>query len=366
MDNKHLSLDEQKLRNLIELATDGILIGSHEGIIIEANSTFCSMMEMRKEDIVGTFIADLPFTKESVERYPFRFDLLRSGQLVVSERELIRSDGNKIVIEMRTKMMPDGTYQSIYRDISERKRYELQLLDYANELIKLNADKDHFISILAHDLVSPFNTILGYLDILTADFDNLDMQYIKEQIDVVQNVSVKTFNLLEEILTWFRSHSGNLDYEPDYYPLTSICQKSLDILGPIAGNKKIVIINSIDPDITVYTDMNMLRTIIRNLLTNAIKFTDEKGSITLDAKEQAGMIVLSIKDTGKGISNDKLATLFKNLHNKSTEGTSKEKGTGLGLAICKMMAERQGGNICVESEPGIGTTFYVSIPIQKK
>ncbi len=365
MDEKPLSIEEEKLRNLIELATDGILIGSHEGVVIDANATFCSMMEMRKEEIIGSFIGDMPFTKESLERYPFRFDLLHDGQLVISERDLIQSDGNKITIEMRTKMMPDGTYQSIYRDISERKRYELQLLDYANELSKLNADKDQFISILAHDLVSPFNTIIGYLDLLTIDFDNSDIKYIKDQLAVVHSVSIKTFNLLQEILTWFRSYSGNMTYEPGFYNLKDISQNTLDILGPIARNKRIEITNSIDNGVTVYTDSNMLCTIIRNLLSNAIKFTDEEGEIIFSTSEKDGKIILSVKDTGKGIPNDKIKTLFKGMHNKSTEGTSSEKGTGLGLAICKMLAEKQGGTIGVESELGKGSTFYVSIPMHK-
>ncbi len=365
MEQKHLSLTEEKFRNLIELATDGILIGSNSGIIIDANSTFCSMIEMSKEEIIGLFIADLPFTKESVGRTPFRFDLLRSGKLVISERELIRSDGNKITIEMRTKMMPDGTYQSIYRDISERKKYELQLLDYAEELSRLNADKDHFISILAHDLVSPFNAILGYLDLLLCNIDNMEKSNIKDELGVVDNVSKKTFHLLQEILIWYRTKSGTMSYEPEYFNLKEICQKTVDVIEPISYNKKISINNEIDDHFEVYSDSNMLRTIIRNLLSNAIKFTSEEGKIFVNAVEEPnGFVKLSIKDTGVGITMEKLTNLFKNLHNTPTEGTKKEKGTGLGLAICKMLVERQGGEIWAESEVLKGTTFYVTIPIK--
>jgi len=365
MDGKSLSIEEEKLRNLIELATDGILLGSNEGIVIEANSTFCQMIGRPKEELVGLFIADIPFVKASVEQTPFRFDLLRSGQLVVSERELIRSDGTTITIEMRTKMMPDGTYQSIYRDISERKKYESQLLDYANQLSKLNEDKDHFITILAHDLVSPFNTILGYLGVLSANLDSYDRQTIKKQVEIVSDASKKAFDLLQEILTWARSTSGTMSFEPEYFNLKDICQKTIDILEPIAGNKKIIIANRIGKKLQVYTDANMLRIIIRNLLTNALKFTNLNGKVSFDATEKDGQIIVSVKDTGKGISEEKLATLFKNIHNKPTQGTSREIGNGLGLVICKMLAERQGGSIWVESEVGVGSTFYVSVPIQE-
>ncbi|WP_163709102.1 PAS domain-containing sensor histidine kinase [Mangrovibacterium lignilyticum] len=365
MDGKRLSIDEEKFRNLIELATDGILIGANDGIVIEANSTFCTMIGRKKEELIGRFIADIPFAKTSVEQTPFRFDLLRKGQLVVSERELLRSDGTKITIEMRTKMMPDGTYQSIYRDISERKKYELQLLDYANELSELNEDKDHFITILAHDLVSPFNTILGYLGVLSADFDNLDRAAIRKQLDIVHNASTKAFNLLQEILTWSRSNSGTMSYEPEFFNLKDICQKTVDILEPIAENKNIEITNAIDDDVQAYTDANMLRVIIRNLLTNALKFTSVDGKVTIGATEHDGEIVISVKDTGKGIAKGKLATLFKNIHNKPTEGTSREIGNGLGLVICKMLAERQGGSIGVESEVGIGSKFFVRIPARR-
>ncbi len=367
MEQKHLTLTEEKFRNLIELATDGILIGSNRGVIIDANSTFCSMIEMCKEDIIGLFIADLPFTKESVGHTPFRFDLLRSGQLVISERELIKSDGNKITIEMRTKMMPDGTYQSIYRDISDRKRYELQLLNYAAELSKLNADKDHFISILAHDLVSPFNTILGYLELLISNIDSYDKNEIKEHLGVVDNVSKKTFHLLQEILTWSRTSSGRMSFEPKVVNLKNNCQKTVDILEPLASNKKISIINAIDAEYEVYSDINMLRTIFRNLLSNAIKFTGEEGVIVIDAvRDEANFIKLSVKDTGIGMTNEKLILLFNNVHNTPSEGTFNEKGTGLGLIICKMLVERQGGTISVESEPMKGTTFFVTIPVKDK
>lgn len=365
MDEKHLSIDEEKLRNLIELATDGILIGSNEGIIIEANSTFCSMIGMHKEELVGLFIADLPFSDESVTQSPFRFDLLRSGQLVVSERELVLPDRTKITIEMRTKMMPDGTYQSIYRDISERKKYERQLLDYATRLSKSNEDKDQFITILAHDLVSPFNTIIGYLGLLTSDFDRFDRPAIKKQLNIVHNTSKKALELLHEILTWSRTNSGTIDYEPDYFKLKDICQKAIEILEPIAENKKITITNALDPELLVYTDANMLRIIIRNLLTNALKFTHLNGQVTLEATKQDSHVVLSVKDTGKGISPVILAALFKNVHNKPTKGTSREIGNGLGLSISKMLAERQGGSIWVESEIGVGSTFFVRIPVRK-
>ncbi len=366
MDEKHLSIEEEKLRNLIELATDGILIGSNEGIVIDANSTFCSMINMRKEELVGNFIADIPFSRGSVEQVPFRFDLLRSGQLVISERDMFRPDGTKFTIEMRTKMMPDGTYQSIYRDISERKKHELQLLDYATQLSKLNEDKDHFITILAHDLVSPFNAILGYLGLLTSDFESYDLPTIKKQLEIVHDASNRAFELLQEILTWSRSNSGTMNYEPDFFELKDICQKTIDILELVARNKHIIITNAIDDELKVYTDANILRIIIRNLLTNALKFTNLNGSVTFEASEQDGMMVLSVKDTGKGIGPDKLETLFTNVHNKPTVGTSREIGNGLGLSICKMLAERQKGSIWVDSEEGVGSTFFVSIPLESK
>lgn len=366
MNEKHLSIEEQKLRNLIELATDGILIGSNDGIVINANSTFCAMIGYPKEELVGKHISDIPFMKESVKKTPFRFDLLRSGKLVISERQMTRSDGTKITIEMRTKMMPDGTYQSIYRDISERKKYELQLLAYANELSKLNEDKDHFITILAHDLVSPFNSILGYLNLLNEDFDRYDKPTVKKQLGIVQQASKTAYNLLQEILTWSRTNSGNMPYEPEFFKLKDAVQKTIHILTPIAANKNITITNAIDDELMVFADINMSRVIARNLLTNALKFTYVNGEVTCSARMVDGQVVASVADTGKGMSPEKLETLFKSIHHKPTEGTLHEKGTGLGLTICKMLAERQKGAIWVESELGVGSTFFVRMPAREE
>ena len=160
------------------------------------------------------------------------------------------------------------------------------------------------------------------------------------------------------------TQSGAMIYEPEFYKIKSICQKTIDFLEPITGNKSITIKNYIDEELTVYSGKNMLQTIIRNLLSNAIKFTNSGGEISLNASSQDEVITLSVKDNGKGISIEKLKTLFKNLPNKSTEGTSNELGTGLGLTICKKLVEKQGGTIWVESEPGKGSTFYFTIPRQ--
>lgn len=364
MDKIQHSVAEDKFRNLIELAADGILIGSHDGIVMDANSTFCKMIEMSKEELVGSFIGDLPFTKESLQKNPLRFDLLKKGEVVISERELVRSDSAVLTIEMRTKMMPDGTYQSIYRDISDRKRNEIQLINYANELSKLNADKDHFISILAHDLVSPFNTILGFLNYLSDNFYEHDVTFIEKQIHTIRNSAEKTFELLQDILTWIRSNSGAMPFDPEELNLHVICEKVVDILNPSAKEKKISLEIQFDRNTSAFTDVNMLRTVLRNLITNAIKFTDIGGRISLTASQNDNFVKLFVSDTGNGISPEKQKQLFSNLQNRPTEGTLKEKGSGLGLVISKLLVEKQGGSIGVESEPGNGSTFYFTIPVR--
>jgi PAS domain S-box-containing protein len=360
------SEEKDKFRNLIELAADGILIGSHEGIVLEANSCFCSLLEMTKSELVGSFVGDLPFTKESVEQFPFQFDSLKNGEIVISERELLRSDNTLVTIEMRTKMMPDGTYQSIYRDISERKKNEIQLLDYANELSKLNADKDRFISILAHDLVSPFNSILGYLDLLTSNIKEFEKDQIEKHILTIQGSANRTYNLLQDILAWSRSHSGSMPYEPDQCIIKDISNKVVEILNPIAINKEITIKNLVTSSISAYADVNMLRTILRNLISNAIKFTKPKGQIRIVAKFENQAIIISVIDTGHGIPKNKIPDLFNDLQLKSTDGTSNEKGSGLGLIISKLLVEKHGGTIWVESKIGKGSTFSFSLPAYEK
>jgi PAS domain S-box-containing protein len=356
--------NENKFRNLIEFAVDGILIGSHEGYIIEANSCFCSMLGRKKKDLLGKHISSskLVFTPESIEKVPFRFDLLEKGETVISEREILRPDGSKLMVEIRTKMLPDGTYQSIFRDITERKKQESQLKKYASELSKLNTDKDLFISIFAHDLGNHFNSILGFLELLKDNFHSFTAEETEHQIKIIHNSAKTAFSLLQDLLIWTKNQSGFIRFEPVIFNLPTICDEVRKSLKYYAKGKNISLKCQIPADLMVTADIQMLKTILRNLISNAIKFTPPKGKIMVTAEKKPDKIIFTVSDNGIGIEPEIQDKLFKEFKTYSTEGTKGEKGTGLGLIICKMYVAKHEGKIWVESIPGKGSNFKFTLP----
>jgi PAS domain S-box-containing protein len=355
---------ETKYQNLLEFAFDGILIGSKEGYIIEANSKFCSMLGRKKEDLIEKHISlgKFIFTPESIEKVPFRFDLLEKGETVISEREVLRPDGSKLMVEMRTKMMPDGTYQSIFRDITERKKQEAQLKKYTAELSKLNTDKDLFISILAHDLSNHFNSIIGFLDILKDHFHNFTKEETEEQIKIIYNSIHTAFSLLQDLITWTKTQSGFIHFEPAVFNLIALCEEVCNNLNYYAKGKNISLQCQIPADLIVRADIQMLKTILRNLISNAIKFTPSKGKILVMSEKMKNEILITVSDNGTGIDPATQELLFNDFKTYSTNGTKGEKGTGLGLLICKMYVEKHDGKIWVESTPGKGSNFKFTLP----
>jgi len=248
-------------------------------------------------------------------------------------------------------------------DITEIKQNELIINQKNNELEKLNADKDLFMSILAHDLKGPFNSILGYLELLTGNIHTYDINDIENQLSIINNSAQNVYNLLEAILMWINSESGKLPFEPQILNIKVICSDILETLKPYANTKTIAIDYLGNDYLTVFADSNMFKTILRNLISNAIKFTNKGGRITINAQKTESDIIISISDNGIGISPESQSKLFNISQIHTTKGTAEESGTGLGLLLCKEFVNKNGGEIWVESELGKGSTFKFTVPI---
>ena len=231
------------------------------------------------------------------------------------------------------------------------------------QLEKINTDKDRFISILGHDLRSPFNILLGYSEILSEEIHKLDIDEIENQVNYLKKAAHNTYNLLEDILMWARTQSGKIPFNPLKLSFADVCKNILEILNPNADAKKITIDYSPSDGITVFADFDMLKTVLRNLVSNAIKFTNNHGAINISAYENSGNVIISVSDNGTGISPDNLKKLFDISQVFSTKGTAKETGTGLGLILCKEFVEKHGGKIWVESEYGKGSIFRFTLPL---
>jgi len=236
----------------------------------------------------------------------------------------------------------------------------VRILSQNLELQRLNAEKNKLMSIIAHDLRSPLGSIQNSLEMITEyELESEDKQFIERELLLTTK---KTSAMLSKLLSWSKSQITGISVFPGSHNLADLLNNTLETEHSIAAQKKIDLITSIDKSISIYADGDMMELIIRNLVGNAIKFTKSGGSIFISTQKKETECWLCIRDTGTGISIEKQGEIF-SLNAKSTYGTENEKGLGLGLLLCKEFIVAQSGNIWFESEPGHGTSFYISIPL---
>ncbi len=237
-----------------------------------------------------------------------------------------------------------------------------QITKQNKALFETNAEKDKFFSIIAHDLKSPFNAILGFSDILIDQVREKDYDGIDEYAQIIKQSSKSAMDLLMNLMEWSRAHTGRMEFKPRYIELNELVDESEHLFVGALRQKRIGITLNIPENTIVYADKNMIRTILRNLISNAIKFTHPDGHIVIAVMKNQHEDLISVSDNGVGISKESIDRLFRIDQNNSTTGTQKETGTGLGLILCKELIERHGGRIWCESELRKGSIFYFSLP----
>jgi signal transduction histidine kinase len=230
------------------------------------------------------------------------------------------------------------------------------------ELKEANNTKDKFFSIVAHDLKNPFNSLLVLSKLLLDDYDSFTNEERKQFISQINSSAENTYSLLQNLLEWARTQSGKSEIIKERINLSSLSREAIDLLNPVARGKKITISSNVPAELTAYADKNMISTVLLNLVSNAVKFTPQKGRIEVLAYEKNNHIEVEVVDSGVGISANNIPKLFKPDEKFYTEGTDKEKGTGLGLILCKEFIEKNEGEIWVESQEGIGSQFHFSLP----
>ncbi len=226
----------------------------------------------------------------------------------------------------------------------------------------LNLTKDKFFSIIAHDLKNPFSTLISASDMLHANFSLFDDKRKKEYILMINNASRQGYNLLENLLEWSRSQTGRIKFAPINLPLAKVIDENLLLLNNKANTKSIELKAEINGHDTVFADYNMTTTVIRNLISNALKFTQRGGTVWIRNHKEGKFQIIEVEDNGIGIPDDIRENLFKIDENTSTSGTDNERGTGLGLILCNEFAEKNGGAIHVESELKKGSRFRLVLP----
>jgi signal transduction histidine kinase len=238
------------------------------------------------------------------------------------------------------------------RDIIQKQVDELQIR---------NDSKNKFFSIIAHDLRSPFNVILGFSELLMEKEykDPESLQYAKK----IHDTALINYNLLDDLLKWTKTQMMNIEFIPGNLIMSDIVEQNIFLLKSVADKKNILLENKVDKSLNVMADSNILSIIIRNLVGNAIKFTCPGGKITIASQKVQNLAEISIQDNGVGIPQEIINTLFRIDKMQSRIGTSGEKGTGMGLILCQEFIESLGGKIRVESIENIGTTFYFTLPL---
>ncbi len=248
------------------------------------------------------------------------------------------------------------------RDVSERKRAEQALQESEARLKELNATKDRFFSIIGHDLRSPLSIINGLSGLLLEQIHNQDYKELEKNARVIQKSSQRITDLLTNLLIWSQSQTGKIKFNPQYFEFTSLVDEVSDLLSSWASQKSIRISKSLPKDLPITADFDMVSTILRNLISNGIKFTKTDGEIKILAEKKSHQIIVSVKDNGIGIRQKDIDKLFQIENAYSNTGTQKENGTGLGLLLCKEFIEMHGGKIWVESTVGKGSTFSFMLP----
>lgn len=232
------------------------------------------------------------------------------------------------------------------------------------QLQQLNSTKDKFFSILGHDLKGPLNSLTSFSGLLINHTDSLSKDEIKMLAKDLDKSLKNLFALLENLLEWSRSQTGNIEFKPEPFDLHTLLEQNAELLKTQAQNKNIVLSDVSRPGIEINAHKHSINTVIRNLVSNAIKFTPEGGAVTLNAQLAQDEVMVSVSDTGVGMSEDVIAKLFRIDAKHSTKGTADEKGTGLGLILCKEFVEKNGGRIGVQSEVGQGSVFYFTLPVK--
>lgn len=297
-------------------------------------------------------IKELVDSEISVEDTIFKMDTAKTDVLPVGE------NGKFIGLVFKNEL---------YKYISD---YNLELENTIKErtaaLEKAIATKDVVFSIIAHDLKSPFNSILGFTELLKKKLRNLDVEKSEKLISSMYFQARITYNLLENLLNWARSNSNQIVFNPTYCDLSAICYDVIKQMGDTAQIKQITINSFHSNESFVFADKNMLESILRNLLSNAIKYSECQGKIEIFSMPVDEFIEITVADNGIGMDENVKDNLFKSDLNESKPGTANEKGTGLGLIICKDFVERNHGKIWIENNREKGTAFKFTLPIYKE
>ncbi|MDZ7777060.1 MAG: PAS domain-containing sensor histidine kinase [Bacteroidales bacterium] len=354
---------EEKYTELYDFAPSGYLSLSKEGKITELNFAAAKMLgkeRLRLQNSLLSFFISAE-TKPAYNR--FLEKVFSSKTKETCEVTLMVSGHPPMHVILSGICHENGQHCKLTAtDITDRKQAEKTLRESEVELKELNAQKDKFFSIIGHDLKSPFNSILGFSGLLEEQIGEKNYDDVDKYAKTIRRSSQRAMDLLENLLEWSRAQTGKIEFSPESFKIINLTDNTFNQLKDAADQKSITLRNDLPTNLPVFADKNMVSTVMRNLISNAIKFTREGGEIKISAEKSAKEIFVSVSDNGIGIAPGRIEKLFRIDENDSTPGTNNEKGTGLGLILCKEFVEKHDGRIWVESVENKGSVFTFTLP----
>jgi PAS domain S-box-containing protein len=394
-----LKASEEKYRSLVNTMPNGFYRSTPEGYFVEANPAFINMLgydnldELKKVNIPNELYVKSEERDNIIAKNPEFVDIIESYRLRTKDGRIIWLEDNaRYIRDENDKIL---FHEGICRDITERKNNEMEIKKYTaeletlnqelqysksiieenlnarnilvEELEKINAEKDKFFSIIAHDLKSPFHAFLGLTEMMAENISDFSIDELASLSKEMNSKANNLFKLLKNLLEWARMQRGSMVFNPLEINLSNLLSENINSLSANAVQKEITIVNKIEPEIFLTADENMLKSVFQNLLNNAIKFTMRGGEIVASSmfREEKQSVVVSIQDSGVGMDKELLDKLFKIEEKVGHEGTEGEESTGLGLLLCKEFVQKHNGKIWAKSEPENGSTFFVELPLLK-
>jgi PAS domain S-box-containing protein len=375
-------LAERRFRELLENAPDAILQADSSGTIVIANRTAELMFGYRHDELVGvavdTLVPDAARPRHSAHREAFAASGVTRPMGLGLDLRARRKDGTEIPVEIslspiRTKS--GVNVAAVIRDVTERKRAEQQIhsleQSYMAELEarhkeseRLNRLKSEFLASVSHELRTPLHTIIGFAELLGEEREGPLNEKQRRFLTHIQADSEHLLELINDVLDLSRIEAGGLTLRTEAFSLRSAISEAVNAIRSQASAKPVAVREGIIPEIDVLADPVRVKQILYNLLSNGVKFTQAGGEVAVSAELRGASITICVADTGLGIPIEQRALIFDKFYQVGNTTAGVRQGTGLGLTICKQLVELQGGTIWVESEPGIGSRFYFTLPVQ--
>lgn len=354
---------------ITENMMDMVALHEPDGTYIYVSPSVKKILGYTPDELRGTSPYELIHPDDINHIKTTSHERAKKGQEIFSaEYRIKRKDGKYLWFDTNTMPIKNEDedivqFQTVSRDITKNKEHREKLLALNQELEELNTQKDKLISVISHDLRNPFQNFIGLFDLVLKDYENISKEEIHEMLIELKKSSDSAFSLLQDILLWSRNEFGAIDISIKCIN----CKKSVDgvisYLSYFARKKNISVNNEIDPDFECNTDEHIFRTIMRNLISNAIKFSPEGSSVEVRALKMEDYTYFAVKDHGIGIDSDKIEKILNVNSVHSTPGTDGEKGVGLGLSLCKDFIEKMGGELKIKSRGQNGSTFTFSLPV---